>query len=312
MPSNIQRNPADFIQPLNINGMDGRMLRMSALKKGSQREILFVYGMHSSLERWWGLIQALNRYGAVTAPDLPGFGGMDSFYKIGKKPSLDNQADYLAAFVKLRFRRKKLIIVGLSYGFIVATRMLQRYPELSKKVILIVSLVGFAHHDDLTFSKPRTFGYRNGCRLISRRAGAAVFHHVALNPTLLRTFYGRTHNAKHKFAQAKNIDEVNQINTIEVGLWRNNDARTWAYTTLEILRLDNCNVRVHVPVWHVGAKSDNYFDNNIVEQHMRVIFGDYKYAELDLVSHAPSVIAGEKEAAALIPPTLKRYLNKLD
>jgi pimeloyl-ACP methyl ester carboxylesterase len=311
MPRNIQRNPADFIQPLSINGMDGRMLRMSAPKSSTQPEILFVYGMHSSLERWWGLIQALNRYGAVTAPDMPGFGGMDSFHKIGLKPTLDNQADYLAAFVKLRFRRKRIILVGLSYGFIVATRMLQRYPELSKKVILLVSLVGFAHHDDLTFSKPRYQFYLNACRLISRRSGGAIFRLLALNPTLLRTFYGRTHNAKHKFAQAKNEDEVKQINDIEVGLWRNNDVRTWAHTTTVILQLDNCKVRVNVPVWHVAAKVDNYFDNNIVEQHMRVIFSDYEFAELDLKSHAPSVIAGEKEAAALIPPKLKRYLNKL-
>src|SRR5262245_54981731 len=97
-------SPADYIAPLYINGMSGRMLRMPAPAKRN-REILFVYGHHSTLERWWGLIQDLNQYGAVTVPDLPGFGGMDSLYGIGKTPDLDTMADYLAAFVKLHYKR---------------------------------------------------------------------------------------------------------------------------------------------------------------------------------------------------------------
>src|ERR1039458_3592274 len=90
MPHNAPKDIADYIVPLNINGMDGRMLRLPA-PKGKPAELLFVYGHHSSLERWWGLAQVMNRYGAVTMPDLPGFGGMDSFYKIGKKPSIRSE-----------------------------------------------------------------------------------------------------------------------------------------------------------------------------------------------------------------------------
>ena len=111
-------NPAEYIVPLEINGLTGRMLHMPAEGK-HKSEILFIYGQHSSLERWWGLIQYLHHYGAVTVPDLPGFGGMDSFYKIGQKPTIDNLADYLAAFMKMRYRHKKVVIVGLSFGFVV-------------------------------------------------------------------------------------------------------------------------------------------------------------------------------------------------
>src|SRR3954468_11091969 len=123
MATKKSKNPADYIVPLNINGLDGRMLKLPApaTKQAQGREILFVYGHHSSLERWWGLVQVLNRYGAVTMPDMPGFGGMDSFYKIGRKPTIDNMADYLAAFIKLRYKRKKIVIVGMSFGFAVAT-----------------------------------------------------------------------------------------------------------------------------------------------------------------------------------------------
>jgi pimeloyl-ACP methyl ester carboxylesterase len=305
------KNSADYIAPLNINGMEGRMLHIPGPKGSGNKEIMFVYGHHSSLERWWGLMQVLNRYAAVTMPDLPGFGGMDSFYTIGKKPTLDNMADYLAAFIKLRYKRKKVIITGMSFGFIVATRMLQRYPELTKKVTMLVSIVGFAHHEDFTFSRPRYYAYLNGTRLLSHRLPAGVFRHVALHPYILRNFYGRTHNAKHKFAQAKDTEDLKMLQDVEIGLWHDNDVRTWAFTTKEFLTFDNCKVRVDLPVWHVAVTADHFFDNNLVEQHMRVIFKDFHKAEVDMTTHAPSVIADEKTAAPMVPMKLRRALKRL-
>ncbi len=89
MAKKLPKNPADYIQPLNINGMEGRMMFLPSQKKNNA-EILFVYGHHSSLERWWGFAQVLSRFANVTMPDLPGFGGMDSFYKIGKHASVED------------------------------------------------------------------------------------------------------------------------------------------------------------------------------------------------------------------------------
>lgn len=313
MPKKVSKNPADYIVPLNINGLEGRMLHMPArsTRQSPPKEILFVYGHHSSLERWWGLCQVLNRYGAVTMPDMPGFGGMDSFYKIGRKPTIDNLADYLAAFIKMRYRRKKVIIAGLSFGFVVVTRMLQRYPELTGKVTLLVSIVGFAHHEDFTFSQPRTFAYRTAAKILSRPLPATVFRYTALHPFLLRNFYGRTHNAKHKFAQAIDATELELLKQVEIGLWHDNDVRTWAFTTGEFLKLDNCTKRVELPVWHAGTKGDHYFDHHLVEQHMQVIFKDFHSVWMNTKNHAPSVTADEKAAAMLIPPKLRNELKRL-
>ncbi|HVV26039.1 MAG TPA: alpha/beta hydrolase [Candidatus Saccharimonadales bacterium] len=303
------QNPADFIMPLNINGLDGRMLHLPA-PKGNSKEILFVYGHHSSLERWWGLMQVLNRYAAVTMPDLPGFGGMDSFYKIGKKPTIDNLADYLAAFIKLRYKRKKIVVAGMSFGFVIVTRMLQRYPELTKKVTMLVSIVGFTHHDDFTFSKPRYYFYLNGTRLFAHQPLAGLFRYIALNSHVLRAVYARTHNAKHKFKQAKTKEAFDLLMKVEIGLWQDNDVKTYMFTTTEFLQLDNLQPRVDLPVWHVTAQVDRYFDHRVVEQHLNIIFSDVKLIETKLDNHAPSVIADEKMAAPLVPAGLRAALRK--
>lgn len=304
-------NPADYIEPLNINGLDGRMLYLPAPNGKAGKEILFVYGHHSSLERWWGLMQVLNRYGAVTMPDLPGFGGMDSLYEIGKKPSIDNLADYLAAFIKLRYKKKKIILAGMSFGFVVATRMLQRYPELEKNVSLMISVVGFAHRDDFTLSKPRYNFYLALARVMSLRPMALFFRYVILNSFVLRMAYARTHNAKNKFAQVSSPEEFNYLMDVEIGLWQDNDVRTYMYTTRQFLKLDNCVKRLSVPLWHVSTSADHFFDHRIVEQHLRVIFKDFHSAEAKLNSHAPSVLADEAMAAPLLPPALRKVLSKL-
>jgi len=311
MKTQTDPDPAQFITPLNMNGLQGRMLRLPA-DKPTNRELLVVYGHHAMLERWWGLIQNFNAYGNVTMPDLPGFGGMDSFYKIGKKPTLDNLADYLASFIKLRYKRRRITIVGISFGFIVATRMLQRYPELVKKVDIMVSCVGFAHHDDFLFSRKRMFMYRTLSKFISIPPVPLFFHKLCLNSFVLRYAYTRTHNARHKFeaAAAQSPEIFEAVLETEIKLWALNDLRTHAFTTHQFLHVDNCQKRIDVPVYHIHAKADYYFDNHVVEQHFKVIFSEYKSFELDLTAHAPSVNATKQEAAQFVPRKLRQALSE--
>lgn len=308
MPKTSQKKPADYITPLYINGLQGRVLHMPA-PKDKTREILFVYGHHASLERNWGIMEDLNDYGAVTMPDLPGFGGMDSFYKVGKEPTLDNLADYLATFVKLRYRRKHVTIVGFSLGFVIATRMLQRYPDLVKKVDLLISAVGFTHHDDFSFTPRRHRFYRYSARFFSYKLPALFFRYICLNQLILRLAYSKTHNAREKFAQLTPAEHRDIMN-FEIHLWHCNDVRTYMKTTVAFLTLDNCQKRVNLPVWHISVNADRYFDNHRVEQHMRVVFEDFHAVKSKMKNHAPGVILTKEEARPMIPPKIRQLLSE--
>jgi pimeloyl-ACP methyl ester carboxylesterase len=306
MKTASQGSPEDFIVPLNINGLEGRMLRLPALKK-NQPEILFVYGQHSSLERWWGIALELNKLGAITMPDLPGLGGMTPLYKIGKPATIDNMADYLATFIKLKYRNKKLTIAAMSLGFVIVTRMLQKYPELTKKVTMLVSIVGFAHGSDLKFSKKRMFIYRNASRLFAHKWPAIAFRYIALQPFVLRLIYHRTIHAKEKFAQMAG-DEFKRTMNTEIELWHINDIRTQFSNYLEMFSLDTTKIQVNLPVYHVAAKNDRYFDNGRVEEHLSRIYNDFQIFYTTAPNHAPTVIATAKDAAPFFPPPLRRIL----
>ncbi len=308
MAKKKNRNLADYIEPLYMNGLQGRMLRLPP-PTNKKREILLVYGHHASVERMFGVADYLNRYGGVTLPDLPGFGGMQSFYKLGEKPTLDNYADYLAAFMKLRYKRRRVTIMATSFGFVIATRMLQRYPELVRRVDLLVSFVGFVHRDDFKISRTKLLGARAVAQSISWVIPAWLFRHVLLRPTFIRLMYT---GLAPKHAKLKDADVAEQRARIEFEtyLWQCNDVRTRGYTAAKFMNVDLCNARIDLPVYHVAVENDAYFDNNIVEQHLNVIYSEVHVIKSAALAHAPTVIADAAAAAMFMPPKLRRVLSR--
>lgn len=303
-----KKSAADYILPLNINGLQGRMLRAPSTST-KQREILLIYGHHAILERWWGLVENLQEYGNVTMPDMPGFGGMESFSKIGTKPTLDAYADYLAAFVKLRYRRKRLSIYAVSFGFLVVTRMLQRYPELASKVDILISAVGFMHKDDLTFNPYVQRVFKFTARLFATRPVSFIIRYGFLNKFMLRELYARLPSSKRRMIEVT-PEEFEDSMEFEVRLWQANDVRTHWLTTSEFLGLDNTRQHIALPIHHIISKQDYYLDNLSVEQHMRRVFAGYQQFIADSNAHVPSVLADKKAMSVLLPPELKRILSK--
>jgi len=302
-------HPSEYIVPLNMNGLQGRMLRLPVQRADRNREILALYGHHALIERWWGLLQNLNEYGAVTMPDFPGFGGMDSFSKIGRNPTIDNYADYLAAFIKMTYKRRRVTIVGISFGFVVATRMLQRYPELAKRVDLLVSLVGFMHKDDFHF-KPRTQQlYRGLTRLFATRPVAFITRYCFLNKYVIGYTYAKLPAGKRRLSEM-NPTEFKLMLDFDVRLWQENDVRTHWLTTSEFLGIDNCKIPVHLPAWHIASKDDPYFNNAIVKEHMHVTFDNCEQVLFNARAHTPSILGTKKDMAVLLPRKLRAVLAK--
>ncbi len=298
------------IQPLDMNGLKGRMLRLPAAKKKfKNQEILLLYGSHASIERVYGIAEFASSYGNVTVPDLPGLGGMDSLAKNGQTPDIDGLADYLAAFIKLRYKRKKVTILAISLSFAAVTRMLQRYPDLRKKVKLLVSLAGFSNKNDFMIPKNRRRLYILGTRIFDGKIMSWLYSKIALQPLFIRLIYTRLSIARKKLDHLS--DEQRKISVeFEVKLWKDNDAQTYMTTVREMLTLDNCQVSVPMTVHHVSISNDQYFDKNRVEQHLRIIFDDYIEHQADMPNHAPSILADAKEASSSIPESLRKVLEK--
>ncbi len=76
----LRQDFAEHVFDFELKGLKGRYWHAPPLNKKLDSHVLvIVYGHHASLERNLGLAQYLRRFGQVIMPDLPGFGGMDSF-----------------------------------------------------------------------------------------------------------------------------------------------------------------------------------------------------------------------------------------
>ncbi len=302
----ISNIPVKFIVPLNVNGMSGRMLRLPA-KGTKSRDILLVYDMPGSLEQIHQVAILLNKYGSVTVPDLPGVGGMDSFYKIGQKPTINNFADYLAAIVKLRYKRRRLTVVGWGFGFVALTRMLQNHPEIASRVDLVVSVEGFTHHEDLVMSKSHKALLAMLTEIFSTRVTAPLIRQLAFRPKILKKYYQK--NLGHDFNNL-NVVEKSSLAEVEAKQLRAASTRTYLYSVLQQLKLDNCRVQIDLPVWHISRAGGKKFNRHAHEQHMRVTYNDF--IRLSVKSSQPSTVlmSNQKELTKLLPVKLRTQLNK--
>lgn len=308
MPHKNSTIPKKQLSPMHINGLKGRMLRISNKRK--KREILLVYGHHSSLERIYGIAEALADYGSVTVPDLPGFGGMDSLYKIGIEANFDTLADYLAAFIKTKYQNKRFTIAAFSIGFAITTRMLQKYPEIAEQVDFLVSVAGFTKKDDFRLSKGIQFFYRSLSGSMSGPVLSKIFRYVALNSLILKTFYRFMPNARHKFAGV-NKELFKRYINFEVELWHNNDARTYLATAHAMFTADLTKDKVNLTVHHISiGDSDQYFNNDTVRKHLELVYKKCVVDQANLDSHMPSVIASKDEVIDLFPKSFTILLNK--
>lgn len=301
--------PTDYIKPLIINGLKGRVLYLPAYKKTAKRQILLVYGSHSSLERMFGICEDLAQYGSVTVPDLPGFGGMDSFYKIGEKPTLDNLADYLATFIKLRFKKSSLTVGGMSFGFVIVTRMLQKYPELVDQIEILINFVGFSSWRDFKIKRKTYLIFRWGSSICSNYMMSVIAKYVVLRGPFIRATYQLIASRNFKLRDADMAERRRRIN-FEVGLWQSNDIRTYMDTTVTMMTVDLTGQKIALNVLYVSVNGDQFFNHQKVKANLNKIYRHVEVYKAKMSSHAPTVISNAKQAKGLIPSEIRKKLAK--
>lgn len=303
-----------YVEDIELNGLRGRMVNAPArTKSASNLNILLIHGHHSSLERLAGVADLLMDYGNFCHPDMPGFGGMDPMRKVGLKPSVENLADYMAAFVKLHYgSKKKFVIVGYSFGFLVMTRMLQKYPDIRKQCIDVVGLAGLLHSDDIRFTSMRRRFYLASSYIVGSRVGSWVAREIFMRKWFLGSFYTKSHNAKEKFDGLDDSVKADMVD-FEVNLWRINDVPTWCDTTREMLRADLITgaEKMDLPVISITVDGDKYFDNKVTEQHMHIVYKDVKVFMAETDKHGGSVVATAKDALPFFPNQLRKHLKSL-
>lgn len=295
------------IEPLNLGGLSGRLL-LSGNQNTKKPPILLIYGVHSSLERMRPISEWLSSYGPVILPDLPGLGGMDSFYKVGLEPTLDNYADYLFAFLKMKNPPRPLKVVAMSFGFLVVTRMLQKHPQSADKIDSVISFVGFGRASD--FKAYKGGWYLRLSRWLSTPLGSWLARTLVFNPLSLRIMFRIFRLFNPKYQSSMSLDRRAGLE-MELDLWQKNDARTRFALYVLLLTFDLTRVasRLDVSLLNITTPTDQYFDPARVEASLKKIYKRVDSAPANMRLHAPSIISDVNEVEQIFPAEAKSALG---
>ncbi len=303
--------PKNYISNISIGGLDGRMLTLPSQSK-LKKEILLLYGMHSSLERMYSNAQFHSRYGNVIMPDMPGFGGMDSFYKINREPDLDSYADYLYTFIRTyKLEKKKIRIVAMSFGFLAMTRLLQRHPELTENIEFVISFVGFGRTSDFEYPIKDRTGTKLSIKFGSTKIGSQLIKILIFNKLSLRLMFAafRFTNPKYKH---ENSTERKEATSMELDLWTKNDARTRFYTygVLADFDLTKKQKKIGLIEYNLTTEEDQYFNAKRVKKTLKKLYATNHEHKANMPLHAPTIIGTEDDVAKIYPASVKKILAK--
>ncbi len=165
--------PKKHIKRLDVNGLSGRMLSLPKPRKSS-RQILLIYDAESTLEQIYPLAQYLHSKAGVIVPDLPGFGGMDSLFKLSMHTGTESLADYVASIIKLHFGKQKFVVAGAGYGFAVICELLQKYPNITQRVDFVINLGGMMDNSELNIPTLRKYRQRVASKILRRELPVAI------------------------------------------------------------------------------------------------------------------------------------------
>lgn len=254
-----------YTTSINLAGLVGQIMYIPA-GGHKNHNILIVYGHFGTLSNYLGLAKDLAKYGNVTVPELPGFNNHQSLYKIHDKPTIDELAEYLATVVNYRFRKRKVTIVGVGFGGVIITRMLQRHSSIARKVNTVISIDGMAHHDDLnSLSSHKRRLYALLFRAFSWRLPSEIAKNTNIPDSLIEKIYRvRAKNVSKGGVKQRLID------------WRLHDFRTYMRTMSELLKLDNCQQPVNVKFAQVWSGTLTCLDREVTDQHLQIIFDDFQ------------------------------------
>ncbi len=302
----------DRIRTYAYRGLKGRYIFQRANGRSAKRVFLVVYGQHATIERCMPIVDALSEFGDVYLVDTPGFGGMEPAYSIGEYPSLDFYSGHLShVFDTVLPKDKKITLFAVSYGFEITTCFLATHPRYHKRIQDVIGFVGLVSHKEFRISKGLLWIIKNiACRPARTAAGGWFYKHFVFRDWTLRVFYYFYSRISPRFHDLPR-SEVWKHSKEQSWLWRVNDTRTHAATAWDFLFVnDLTNLRVDLPVIHIGVPDDHYLDHKRVAEDLKKIYKDVKEYELTLTSHAPVSFDTSDKLLEIIPDELHGYLLK--
>lgn len=255
----------------------------------------------------------LSRFGTVISPDLPGIGGMDSFYKVGRKFSIDNYAELLFEILKkekIDQKKQEVVLAGMSFGFIVSTRMLQLHPEAARWFSKVMCIGAFGRWSDFQRNLPRDRVLRYA-KIGNSAVGSFIIKTLFMRDWPLKLYFWFLRFRKNVKYDKKG-QAYRDLVEMELSLWKENDTRTRfaiykLFCTFDLTKPKTEKIKTHV--YSLFIPADQWVNAKRVHKTLRKLYKSVDEIPLDSKVHAPSVISSESEIEDMFGDSIAKVLS---
>lgn len=301
--------PDSLIRDIEIMGLKGRELIIDN-PEIDDKNFLYLGGQHNLIEKLYPVADFLSEYGNVYFPDTPGFGGMDSFVKIGKPIDIDSYADYLHQYI-LDKDLKNIWLCSTSISTLFTIRLLQKYPELHPRINNVMALVGLAHGRDFAIAQHMKLPIIALCKFAQFRIGSSIAHAIGFNRYSFKILMWAIRRGHSKFNETK-PEEIEQHMATEAKCWQVNDHQTHAKSTLFMFGADleqPGQDKIPFTMHNATVSSDQYFDQYRMEVSMNNLFDGYKRFIIVQDVHSPADLGTKAGLQEKIPAELIEFMK---
>lgn len=195
----------DYIYFLDVNGMNGRHVRLPSRSKTNNQIVVFG-GFLSSAEKHFGMLEYLRDFGEVHYIDLPGYGGMDSLYKIDEFPLCDNYGDYIFSVLKTLKSINQPIVISLGSSITFISNLLVRHPTSRKRIKRVIHIDGI----DADVSKSVYGDINKTSKSLLKLASKKV----SINKLLYKKLIGTTDDAELSLEERELLEHLLSSNDL--------------------------------------------------------------------------------------------------
>ena len=187
--------------------------------------------------------------------------------------------------------------------------MLQKYPEIAKKVDVVFNVSSFAHHDDLKVTGFKKFRLRFYTKFFTYNLPSTIYRGILLRPHL----YNRLSKRMRDIQQKSNYDpkEFKTKYNLDLKIRKKMSVKTQMFTLNELLHLDNCQHVIDLPLWCVNGLHEGHLFLDNVDQHLKIIYKSVHKVKLKKHPVDLFMSYSSEEIDQMMPARLKKVLADL-
>ncbi len=268
--------------------------------------VIFIAGQKSPLERFFPLAEYFSQFYHTYGYEIPGMGIIKRNPET--PPTISAISKEVGEFILKKVSEKNVIVVAASAGFWFTTQALLDEPQLQKRVVKIISIVGMLGKDTFGFSAIKKAFILFVCKINSTKLADKVITWLLKRDRLINTYSKYLIRRRHLGHLPSDIQQ--EYEDFEKFLLKTGDWKIHFSTVSQYLSTPTPTTKkLNIPILALYSATDQFFPLERQRQVFERVYSQIEWDTIKLKGHAPLVVKDYREYQDVVPEErIKEFL----